>query len=530
MRTYDAVVIGAGHNGLVAANLLADEGWHVLVLEATRSPGGAVQTTELTAPGFRNDVCSAFYPLGASSPVLADLKLERYGLAWRHAPQVLAHIFADDRCAVLSRDLEATAASVSTFAAADADAWAEEARRWRRIGEPLLETFLRPFPPVRNATRLLRAMGAAEAARFARLTMLPVRRYGMERFRGDGARMLVAGNALHTDLGPEDAGSAVFGWLLAMLGQSVGFPVPQGGAGRLTSALVRRLEARGGEIECDRRVGHVLHARRIAVGVRCQDGEQIRARRAVVADVPAPQLYQELVGLEALPGAFVRDLNNFWWDNATVKIDWALSRPIEWSAPAAREAGVVHLDADLDGLSAYASDLARGARPSTPFMLLGQMTKSDPSRSPAGTESVWAYSHVPQSIADDNDEMLRHADLMQEVIERHAPGFSGAILKRHVDLPQQMQEHNPSLLRGALNGGTAAPYQQLVFRPTVGLARADTPVDRLFLASASAHPGGGVHGACGANAARAALARSGAFGGGYRALISAAHRRLYPAA
>jgi len=527
VRTVDAVVIGAGHNGLVAANLLADAGWQVLVLEATGEAGGSVSSAEVTAPGFRSDLCSAFYPLGAGSPVLRELDLESHGLVWRHAPAVVAHVLPDDRCAVMYRDVAQTAESLAAFDPADARAWREEVDRWRRLGEPLLDALLRPFPPVRAGARLLGRLSAAEALRLARLAVLPVRRYGQERFAGAGAQLLLAGNALHTDLGPEQAGSAVFGWLLAMLGQSVGFPVPEGGAAQLIQALLNRLDRRGGTVEYGRRVERVLHARGTAVGVRDAQGELVRARRAVLADVPAPALYEDLVGLDALPAAFAADVRRFEWDPATVKVNWALSAPIPWTAKAARDAGTVHLGGDLDGLTRYSTDLTRGQVPETPFLLLGQMTTTDPTRSPAGTESVWAYTHVPQQRAGDTDRLREQADRMEQVIEERAPGFRASILARHVQLPADLQEHNPSLFGGAVNGGTAAIHQQLVFRPVPGLGRADTPIDRLYLASSSAHPGGGVHGAPGANAARAALARNGMAGRPYAAAIRAAHRRLY---
>jgi phytoene dehydrogenase-like protein len=367
----------------------------------------------------------------------------------------------------------------------------------------------------------------AQALRFARLAVIPVQEYGQERFAGEGARLLLAGCALHTDLGPQQAGSAVFGWLLAMLGQSVGFPVPAGGAGQLTQALLRRLGSRGGTVEYHRPVQRVLHARGVAVGVRDAHGDTVRARRAVLADVPAPVLFGQLVGADALPAVFLDDLRRFHWDHATVKVDWALSTPIPWTAADARTAGTIHLGGDLDGLAGYSGDLGRGRLPEVPFVLLGQMTTSDPSRSPAGTESVWAYTHVPQRLAGDTQLMQQQAQRIEDLIERHAPGFRATILARAVHLPADLQHHNPSLIGGAVNGGTAAIHQELVFRPVPGLARADTPIDRLYLASSSAHPGGGVHGAPGANAARAALARNGLAGIPYATTIRAAHRRLY---
>jgi phytoene dehydrogenase-like protein len=518
----DAVVIGAGPNGLVAANVLADAGWRVLVLEAADQPGGAVRSAELVAPGFVSDLCSSFYPLAAASPALLDLELERYGLRWRHAPAVLAHVFPDGRHVRLSRDLDATARSVATFAPSDADAWRTEFAYWQRVRDDVLDALLRPFPPVRAGARL-----TAELPRLARMLLLPARVYGEERFAGDGARVLFAGNALHTDLGPDSAAGTAFGWLLTMLGQEVGFPVPEGGAGRLTDALVRRLESRGGRVDCGRAVTEVVVAGGQALGVRDAAGVTVRARRAVLADVPAPTLYRRLVGEEHLPARLVADLANFHWDDATVKVDWALSAPIPWAAEEVGEAGTVHLGADVNGMAGFATDLACGRVPRDPFLLLGQMTTTDPTRSPAGTESVWAYTHVPRGQRWSATELRRRAERLEQVIEDQAPGFRDRIIGRVISGPAELESRNPSLVDGAINAGTSALHQQLVFRPVPGLGRADTPVDRLYLAGASAHPGGGVHGAAGANAARAALARNGVLGSGYGALIRSVNRVLY---
>ncbi len=525
--SYDAVVVGAGHNGLVAANLLADAGWSVAVVEATPEPGGAIRSAEITAPGYLSDLCSAFYPLGAASPVISELGLEAYGLHWRHAPAVVAHVLPDDRCAVVSRDLDATMASVDAFAPGDGEAWRRMYQQWQRLGPALLETGLRPFPPVRGAVRTGQALGVAGMLRGGRYSVLPVRQLAHELFTGAGAQLLLAGNALHADLAPESAGSGAFGWLLACLGQSVGFPVPDGGAVKIIDALVARLRDRGGEVICSQPVSKVEVRGRRAVGVRLASGESIDARRAVLADVPAPSLFADLVGTEHLPARFVDDLGHFQWDFATVKVDWALSAPVPWTAEGARGAGTVHIGVDLDGLTDYAADLVTGRLPQAPFLLVGQMTTADPGRSPAGTESLWAYTHVPRGLNLDDGELQRHADRIQAVIERHAPGFGAQVIGRVVTGPQDLQSENPSLVDGAINAGTCAPHQMLVFRPVPGLARADTPIDRLFLASASAHPGGGVHGACGANAARAALHRNGRAGLVYAAAIRLANNRIY---
>ncbi|GLZ43455.1 NAD(P)/FAD-dependent oxidoreductase [Actinokineospora sp. NBRC 105648] len=522
----DAVVVGSGPNGLVAANILADAGWAVLVLEASPEPGGAVRTAELTVPGFRHDLFSAFHPLAAASPVLAELDLPAWGLRWSHAPAVLAHVLPDDRAVLLSRDVERTAESVERFAPGDGDAWRAEYDRYLDLRDDLLTALLRPFPPVRAGLSLLWTLGVGDALRAARMVTMPVRRLGEELFTGEGARILLAGNAMHTDLGPTQAGSAVFGWLLAMLGQDVGFPVPVGGAGALTEALVNRLTARGGRVECNRRVTKILTAQGKAVGVRTADGD-VQARRAVLADVPATALYLDLIGEDLLPDTLVDDLRKFDWDDATIKIDWALSTPIPWTATEARQAGTVHLGVDNDGLVAVDADLARNHVPQNPFLLLGQMTTSDPTRSPEGTESAWLYSHVPRGGDWSRERLQDWATKVEGIVERHAPGFKDSIVGRVVSGPADLQRGNPSLVEGAINAGTAGIHQQLVFRPTPGLARPDTVIERLFLAGASAHPGGGVHGSPGANAARAALAANGWYGPAYRSLMRTMTRAIH---
>ncbi|MBY8875759.1 NAD(P)/FAD-dependent oxidoreductase [Micromonospora sp. PLK6-60] len=524
----DAVVIGAGHNGLVAANLLADAGWDVLVLEATEAPGGAVRSAQVTASGYLSDLYSSFYPLGYASPVLGALDLDRHGLTWTEAPDVLAHLLPDGRAAVLNRDLATTAASLEEFAPGDGKRWEQAYAEWQTVAGPMLDLITTPFPPVRGGLTLLGRLRVAGALRLARRLLVPVRKLGGELFEGEGGPVLLAGCALHTDLSPEEAGSGVYGWLLAMLGQQVGWPVPVGGAQKITDALVARLVARGGRILYGARVDRVLTARGRAMGVRTVGGSHWRARRAVLADVPAPALYLDLVGAAALPPRLVEDLAHFRWDGSTLKVDWALSAPVPWTNPALATAGTVHLGADLNGLTSYAATLARGEVPADPFLLVGQMSVADPSHSPPGTESLWSYTHLPFRRSWRAEEVVAHVARMEDVLEAAAPGFRSLVVGRHVAGPADLEAAEPSLVGGALGGGTAAAYQQLFLRPVPGLGRADTPVDRLYLASASAHPGGGVHGAPGANAARAALARDRAVTGGlYAGVIGAAHRAVY---
>jgi phytoene dehydrogenase-like protein len=514
-ESVDAVVIGAGPNGLVAANLLADRGWDVLVLEAEDEPGGAVRSAELTRPGFVSDVFSAFYPLAIGSPVFRRLELEAQGLRWSRAPLVVAHV-TPDGCPFLSTDLDETAGAFDRAAPGDGAAWLRLTERWNALETPLLGAMLGPFPPIRAAARLgARLWPPRDVARFARFCLLPIRKLAAEEFRGPAPGLLMAGNALHADLAPEAPLSGFFGWLLVGLGQRYGFPVPAGGAGALTAALARRLRSAGGEVRCGECVDRLVVRGGRAVGVTTVGGNRVGARRAVLADVDAPTLYRGLVGVDRLPPGLVHDLDRFEFDNATVKVDWALSSPIPWVHEAARRAGTVHVADDMDHLTENAALIARGCIPARPYLVVGQMTTSDPSRSPAGTESAWAYTHLPQRVRGDagdeltgtwdRDELERFAARMEDQIERLAPGFGSSILARHVMGPRELVDANANLEGGAVNGGTANLYQQLVFRPIPGLARSETPIRRLYLASASAHPGGGVHGACGANAARAAL-------------------------
>lgn len=522
----DAVVVGAGPNGLVAANALADAGWDVLLLEANDVVGGAVRSAEVTAPGFCSDLFSAFYPLAAASPVIRDLGLEEHGLHWVHAPAVVAHAFDDGRAAVISRDPHTTAASLAGFAPTDGDAWLEMFAQWRRIRDPLLDALFTPFPPVRSGMRIVRRLAAAGLLDFARLGVLPVRRLADEHFDGAGAAALLTGNAMHSDVPPDAAGSGVFGWLLCMLAQDVGFPVPEGGAQRFADALADRARARGAVIRTGSRVIRVETSQGRAVGVRLEDGTTVHARRAVVADVDAPALYRDLVGLDRLPERMRRQLDRFQWDDATVKVNWALDGPVPWTAADAAGAGTVHLGVDVDGFVDVAADLSVGRVPERPFCLFGQMTTSDPTRSPTGTESAWAYSHVPAGSMTDQAAVDRYVDRMTAAIERVAPGFSDHVIGRTVQGPADLEGADSNLSFGAINAGTAAIHQQLVFRPTPGLGRPETPIPGLYLASASAHPGGGVHGACGWNAARTAIAATGPTGSIRRAFVRTAWGRL----
>jgi phytoene dehydrogenase-like protein len=509
------VVIGAGPNGLVAANLLADAGWDVVLLEAQDRPGGAVASDTDVADGFVHDTFSSFYPLAAASAAIDRLQLDRHGLRWRHAPAVVGHPLPNGEWALLHRDVERTAAGLDRHANGDGDAWRELHKMWTIIGPSLTSALLTPFPPVRNGLGLLARLPRAGGLDLVRELIEPAASLVQNRFRSQGAQLLLSGNAMHADIPMTAPGSGLFGVLMAMLGQTVGFPVPEGGAGQLAAALARRFEARGGTIVLGTRVQRIETDRGRVVGVLTADQERYEAV-AVVADVAAPALYGGLVPWTDLPDRVRRRMLRFEQDPATVKVDWALSGPVPWANAPEAAPGTVHIADSLDELTSSQDKIHAHVIPADPFLLVGQMTTTDPSRSPTGTESLWAYTHVPQDVHADEGEQLagswdaseveRFADRMQARLERYAPGFGSRVLHRRVLGPHQLQALNENLINGAVNGGTASLHQQLIFRPIAGLGRADTPIRGLFLGSASAHPGGGVHGACGANAARAVLA------------------------
>lgn len=508
--TADAVVIGAGHNGLVAAAALADAGWDVVVLEAGHEPGGAVRSAELI-PGYTSDLFSAFYPLGATSPAMTALELEQHGLRWRRSPAAYGHARSsgDEDAPVVHASVDATADALTSYDRRDGDAWSALFEQYLQIKKPLLDVFFGPFPPVRAAASLARTLGTAETLRFARFMALPARVMAAETFHSSAARCLLLGNAMHGDAPLEAAVSGAMGYLLTMAAQDVGYPVPEGGAGALTDALVRR--AGKAEVRCESEVTRIEVVDGRARAVHTASGDIVRARRAIIADVSAPALYQRLLPQDSLPPRLRTDLEKFEWDTPVVKVNYALDSPIPWRSKSLSSAGTVHLGADEDGLLRWTTDLATGVLPKRPFMLFGQMTTADPTRSPSGTESAWAYTHLPRGVIDDASADTV-AERVDEVLEEHAPGFASSIVGRVVQRPSDLYGADSNLYGGAVNGGTAQLHQQLIFRPTPGLGRPETCVEGLFLGSSSAHPGGGVHGAAGMNAARAALGQQGILG------------------
>lgn len=514
---YDAVVVGAGPNGLVAANHLLDKGWSVLVLEAQPEVGGAVRSDRELHPDFVHDTFSAFYPLAAISRTIQSFGLEEHGLVWRHAPAVLGHFLpGQDEWALLHRDRTRTAAGLDKQHAGDGDAWLELCGQWDRIGDQIVGALLTPFPPVRAGLGAARRLPSVGGLDFVRTMLTPVADVGRLRFGGEGPRVLLSGNAGHADIPLDAPGSALMGILLAMLGQTVGFPVPEGGAGMLTQALARRIRSLGGEIRCDREVTRIEVAGGRAVAVRTAGGERTAVRRAVIADVAAQHLYGRLLAEHDVPARVRRGMRGFVQDPGTVKVDWALDSTVPWRVEPDEAPGTFHVADSVEQMSDALHQVSSQTIPDKPFLLAGQMTVSDPGRSPVGTESLWAYTHVPQDVVRDagdgsvrgvwdRDDCERFADRMQDRLEVIAPGFGDRVVARRVLGPREMEARNANLIGGSINGGTAQLHQELIFRPVPGMGRAETGIGGLYLGSASAHPGGGVHGAPGMNAARAAL-------------------------
>ncbi|MDQ1690433.1 MAG: hypothetical protein QOD87_541 [Pseudonocardiales bacterium] len=526
-RAVDAIVIGGGPNGLVSAALLADAGWSVLLLEAQDELGGAVKSR--VQDGWTMDRFSACYPLAKASPILRELDLHEHGLVWADAEHVLAHPLGpdDERGALIHSDRRLTAANLAEENPADGAAWLQLCDQYDTVSKDFLDALLTAWPPINSARRLMKSLGGPAALlRFARFLALPAYRMGQETFVGQRGRALLAGNAMHADAPMDAPVSGMMGWLMAMLAQSVGFCAPVGGAGQLTAALARRARAAGAELVTGEPVVGIDVRGGQAVGVRTASGHRIAARRAVIADTAVTSLYRELLADADLPAELLAELDRFEWDLPTVKVNYRLRRTPAWTAVHARSAGVVHVGADSAELVRWSADLTTGRIPQTPFALIGQMTTVDPTRSPSGTQAMWAYTHLPRGIHDESSAQLL-ADRVDDMIERHAPGFGAEIIDREVQTPDTLSAEDANLVGGAVGGGTTQLYQQLVFRPVPGVGGARTVIDNLYLGSAAIHPGGGVHGACGALAARAAISDHTRLGTVRRQVASTVLDRIY---
>jgi phytoene dehydrogenase-like protein len=495
----EAVVVGSGPNGLSAAITLARAGVEVTVLEAADRAGGAVTTEELTLPGFRHDRYSAVYPATAASPVFERWPLHRFGLRWTHPRYCYAHPLDDGRAAVLARDPAETAASLDALHPGDGAAWHAFARPYLEHFGAWRDVMLAPFPPVRGSVRTLAAHGLAGTLDWAKLVLMPADALADRLFSHAGSKAWLFGAAMHGDVPPQGAGSAVAAAHLNVMGHRVGWPSPEGGAGSIAAAMIAYLESLGGHVRTRAPVTRVEVARGRAAGVQVAGEERIGAR-IVVGDI-TPEGLLRLAG-DALDARYAAHLRAYRPGPATLKVDWALDGPIPWTAPQAREAGTVHVGGAagevLEALTPTGSGLHE-----RPFMLLGQQSIADPQRAPAGRHTAWAYTHGPAET-DWQAETERHVERMEAQVERFAPGFRDRILARHVDGPADLERRNANLVAGDVGAGSYE-LDQVVFRPVPTLAPYRTPVRGLYLGSAATFPGGAVHGVPGFAAARVAL-------------------------
>ena len=491
----DVVVIGAGPNGLTAAATLARAGLRVLALEAQAQPGGAVRTAELTEPGFRHDVGAAFLDWAPVSPGLRALDVAGAGFRFASAPIDSAHLAPDGSCGILARDEARMRREMGADGGALAGLWA-----WRRdLGDRFGEVALGALPLLGPAL----SAGPLTMARLG-LSMLQSPAAWSRRFSTPAAQRIVPQLALHADTGPDDAGGAAIGLGLALSAFDPGCIVPLGGAGELTAAIGRRLTEAGGELRCSTRAEKILVRGGAVAAVRA-GGEEIPCR-AVLADTTPWALCGRLVDEAALPPLLVDGVRAFAHGWGTFKVDWSLDGPVPWSSPLAREAAVVHLCGDLPELRAFTAQVRAGELPEHPYCLVGQQSLFDPSRAPPGKHTLWVYTHVPPALPGGWESAReRFADRLADEIERHAPGFRALVRQRAISAPPDLEAMDENLVGGDLGGGTAKLRGQLFFRPAFPYFRYRMGVRGLYLCSASTHPGGGAHGACGYNAARLAI-------------------------
>ncbi len=465
----DAIVVGAGPNGLAAAIVLAAAGKSVRVLEAESTIGGGTRSEALTLPGFIHDVCSSVLPLAHASPFFRTLPLAEYGLTYDHPPIPLAHPLDDGSAGVLDRSVAVTASGLGRDGVA-----------YRRLMDPIVRhaelltrQFLGPPHPSAHLVTL---------ARFGIPALRSAASLAAGRFRSPQARALFVGLGAHSMLSLRRPATASFGLVLAAAGHAYGWPFAHGGSQRVADALAAVLRARVGTI---------------VVGSRVASMQQVSNGRVVLFDLTPRQLLPIASG--RWPDGFNRQLQRFRYGPGVFKVDWALDGPIPWRAPACRQAGTVHVGGAFDEVVAAEDAVAAGAVAERPFVILAQPTVADPTRAPAGKHVGWAYCHVPNGSTVDMRERI------EAQVERFAPGFTSRILARHVMGPAEVERHNANNIGGDINGGIA-DLRQLFIRPTRRLYA--TPSRQLYVCSSSTPPGGGVHGMCGFYAARKALGRA----------------------
>lgn len=466
----DAVVVGAGPNGLAAALRLAAAGLSVRVYERAQTWGGGTRTSALTEPGFVHDVCSTVHPMLAISPFFIEFGLAAHGVDLVYPDLPFAHPLSDGRAVLVHRDLARTADSLG-------------------VDGPAYEQLLAPL--VADAPRLLTTLlGTFRRPPSAGLpAVLHFARYGMRsaqslagRFDGEQARALLAGCAAHSKMRLDRPVTGGLGMVLALLAHAVGWPVVRGGSQKLSNAMVAALRAAGGEVI----TGHEVRSL-----------DELPPARATLLDV-APDSFLRMARPDAVPGAYRKALRRFRYGSGVCKVDYALSGPMPWVNPQVARAGTIHLGGTFEQIATSEADVASGRHPEHPYVLTVQPTVTDPSRAPAGQHIFWAYCHVPASSTVDMTEVI------EDQIEAAAPGFRDLVIGRHSMTSAQMDEYDPNYVGGDISAGETSMLQMLA-RPAARWSTYQTPLDGVYLCSSSTPPGPAVHGMCGDHAARLAL-------------------------
>jgi phytoene dehydrogenase-like protein len=468
-KHYDAIVVGTGPNGLAAAIEFAKRGKSVCVYEANETVGGSARSAALTLPGFIHDICSAVHPTAVGSPFFKSLSLAEYGLEFISPPAELAHPFDDGTAVLLHRSVEKTSEQLGA-----------DARSYRRIFEPLVRDWEILAPELLGPLRFPRHPYAM--TRFGLNAIRSATGFVKSRFKDDRTRTFFAGAVAHSCLSLDRLGTTAFGLVLLTLGHTTGWPIPRGGAQRISDALAAYLKSLGGEI---------------VTGVRIQSLDDLAPSRCVLFDLTPRQLLP--IAGKRFPSSFSDKLSRYRYGPAAFKMDWALDGPVPWRARECAQAATVHLGGSFAEIEASESAVWEGKYTDRPFVLLAQPSLFDSTRAPEGKHTLWAYCHVPNGSDVDMTERIENQ------IERFAPGFRSRILSRSVLTPAQLESHNANLVGGDINGG-AATLPQMFTRPTIHTY--STPLNNVYICSSSTPPGGGVHGMCGYHAARVALKKS----------------------
>ena len=493
------MVIGAGPNGLAAAIRLAEAGVPVTVLEAAPRPGGAVRTEELTLPGFWHDTFSAVHPAAAASPVFARMPLERHGLEWVHPEVCMAHPLHEGVAVTLHRDVRATAQSLERRHPGDGERWARFVSPYVTAFEAVRATILGGFPPVGGSWNLLQAAGPRATARLGVLLARSAVGLGHRLFEGQGARAWLYGNAAHGDAPVSARGSAMAAVYLTLLAHGVGWPSPRGGAERLIDALVSHLMHLGGVIRTEAPVEKVLARGGRVTGVAVAGAGALGATH-VLADV-MPGALVAMTG-DALACWYRRLLARYRYGPATVKVDWALERPIPWAAPDARRAGTVHVGGDERALTTSLAQAQRGLA-ERPFLLVGQQTIADPTRAPEGRHTAWAYTRAPARVSTQlgpRRPCVRSRTRWNALL----PAFASASSPATCWARRRFRRATPTWCTAMSAAAATAACRQC----SVPSLRSRPIAPRCAVSSspsAAAFPGGAVHGVPGDAAARAAL-------------------------